>query len=177
MFADVRGYTALTARAAPPDLADRIATFYRWTEQEIGRHHGLVAQYGGDAMMATFNVSGMRLDHCLHALQAAIAIRDKAAYVGLPVGVGIAVGAAVVGQLSAGSPVTAVGETTNLAARLQAKAQASEIVLSQDAFRRVRDWLHSEQLEAREVRLSLKGIGKAVHAFVLPSRTSVSAAT
>jgi adenylate cyclase len=176
MFADVRGYTAFSAKAGPPDLADRVATFYRWTEQEIARHHGLVAQYGGDAVMATFNVSGVRLDHCLHALQAAIAIRDKAAYAGLPVGIGVAVGAAVVGQLSAGSPVTAVGETTNLAARLQAKAQAGEIVLSQDAFRRVRDWLHSQQLEARQARLSLKGIGKAVHAFVLPSRTSVSAA-
>ena len=174
MFADVRGYTAFTAKAAPPDLADRVATFYRWTEQEIGRHHGLVAQYGGDAMMATFNVSGVRLDHCLHALQAAIAIRDKAAYNGLPVGVGVAVGPAVVGQLSQGSPVTAVGEATNLAARLQAKAQAGEIVLSQDAFRRVRDWLHSQQLEARQARLSLKGIGKGVHAFVLPSRTRVS---
>jgi adenylate cyclase len=176
MFADVRGYTALSGQMAPPDLADRIGAFYRWSEQEIARHHGLVTQYGGDAVMATFNVSGVRLDHCLHALQAAIAIRDKAAYAGLPVGVGISVGAAVVGQLSPGSPVTAVGETTNLAARLQGQARAGEVVLSQDAYRRVRDWLDSQHLEARQARLSLKGIGKAVHAFVLPSRTPASTA-
>ncbi len=52
----------------------------------------------------------------LHALEAAIAIRDRAAYAGLPVGIGIAVGPAIVGQLVAGSNPTAVGETTNLAA-------------------------------------------------------------
>ncbi len=72
----------------------------------------------------------------LHALEAAIAIRDRAAYAGLPVGIGIAVGPAIVGQLVAGSNLTAVGETTNLAARLQAQAQAGEILLSQEAYRR-----------------------------------------
>jgi class 3 adenylate cyclase len=174
MFVDIRGYTAFTATAAPPDLADRVATFYRWTEQEIARHHGMVAQYGGDAMMAAFNVSGVRLDHCLDALQAAIAIRDKAAFNGLPVGVGIAVGGAVLGQLTQSAPLTALGTTTNLAARLQAHAQAGEIVLSAEAFQRVRDWISSQKFEARDTMLTLKGFDLPVSAFVLPARASAS---
>ncbi len=89
MFVDVRGYTALSVMDAPHELADKVATFHRWAKQEIERHHGLIDKFAGDAVMATFNVSGVRLDHALRALQAAIAIRDKAAYAGLPVGIGI----------------------------------------------------------------------------------------
>lgn len=174
LFADVRGYTGFTARIAPADLADRVATFYRWTEQEVARHHGLVAQYGGDAMMAAFNVTGVRLDHCLHALHAAIAIRDKADFNGLPVGIGIAVGGAVVGHLTKSAPVAALGETTNLAARLQASAAAGDIVLAAEAYRRVRDWLTTRQLDTREVTLSLKGFDKPISAFVLPTPVRAS---
>jgi predicted ATPase/class 3 adenylate cyclase len=176
MFIDVRGYTTIAATAAPSDLADRVAAFYRWTEQEVARHRGQVAQYGGDALMATFNVSGMRLDHCLHALQAGLVIRDKAAYNELPVGVGIAVGPAIVGQLSQASPVTTIGETSNLAARLQTAAKPGEIVLSVEAFRRVRDWVHAQHLEARDTTLSLKGFESAVAAFVLPSHAPAATA-
>src|SRR2546421_13068846 len=86
--------------------------------------------------MATFNVTGTRLDHPVQGLQAALAIRDKAAFAGLPVGIGIAVGPAVVGQFSQGSSVAAVGETINLAARLQAQAGEGELLLSAEAYRR-----------------------------------------
>lgn len=167
MFADVRGYTAMTREAAPADIADRISSFYRWAEQEILRHHGTVAQHSGDAVMATFNVSGMRLDHSRHALETAIALRDKASYGGLPVGIGIAVGPAIVGKFSEGSPVTALGETVNLAARLQGEAAAGEILLSEEAHRRVRGSLAEE---ARRDRLDLKGFDQPVTAYRLSSR-------
>jgi len=165
VFVDVRGYTALTAREAPHQLADQIATFYRWTEEEIHRHQGLVDRYAGDAVMATFNVTGTRLDHPVQGLQAALAIRDKAAFAGLPVGIGIAVGPAVVGQFSEGSSVTAVGETINLAARLQAQVREGELFLSEETFRRTRDWLQEQQLPATEESLTLKGFSQPIRAF------------
>ena len=157
VFIDVRGYTALAARETPYQLADQIATFYRWAEDEIRRHQGLVDRYAGDAVMATFNVTGARLDHPVQALQAALAIRDKAAFAGLPVGIGIAVGPAVVGQFSQGSSVTAVGETINLAARLQTAVREGELLLSDEAYRRTREWLAEQALPAAEESLTLKG--------------------
>ncbi len=167
MFVDVRGYTAMTAKAAPHDMAEKLATLLRWSRQEIERHHGLVDQYAGDALLATFNVSGLRLDHALHALQAAIAIRDKASYAGLPVGIGIAVGPAIVGQLAQGTGVTAVGETTNLAARLQTQAQAGEILLSEEAYRRTSEWLNRQRLQGDKETLTLKGFTDPVGAYCL----------
>src|SRR2546428_5307957 len=105
----------MTQQQSPEDMVDRLRAFLRWSENEITRHHGLADQYAGDSLMATFNVSSMRLDHTVLAMQAAIEIRDKAAYAGLPVGIGIATGAAVVGEL--GGKLTAVGDTINLASR------------------------------------------------------------
>jgi class 3 adenylate cyclase len=115
--------------------------------------------------MATFNVTSARLDHALHALQAAIAIRDKATSAGLPVGAGIAVGPAIVGQLTPDGHVSAYGEVTNLASRLQGQAGAGEILLSEEAHRRSRDWLANQGVSAGEASLALKGLMQPVRAF------------
>lgn len=163
--------TALTLRQAPDKLADQIASLYRWAEEEIRRHHGLVGRYEGDAIMATFNVTGVRLDHPVQALQAALAIREKAAFAGLPVGIGIAVGPAIVGQFSQGSPVTAVGETINLAARLQSEVHGGEILMSEETFRRTSGWLQSEEFLVNEELLTLKGFPQPVRAYRLAAAT------
>jgi len=167
MFVDVRGYTAMTRSASPPEMAQRIASFYRWVRQEVERRHGLVERYAGDAVMSLFNVSRARLDHCLLALQAAISIRDRAAFAGLPLGIGIAVGPAVVGVLDRGADLAALGDATNLAARLQAEARSGELVLSEEAFRRTRSWLKTQRLTATKERLHLKGFRRAVAAYRL----------
>jgi adenylate cyclase len=162
LFADVRGYSALTRAQAPAEMAERIGTFQRWAGDEIRRHRGLVDKFAGDAVMATFNVSGRSVDHALHALQTGIALQDKAATIGLPIGVGIATGAAVVGALAEGANVSVVGETTNLASRLQGQAEGGEIVLSTETYRRVRLWIAGSACETVEARLELKGFDEPV---------------
>ncbi len=167
LFADVRGYTAMSGDAQPSELVDRLAAYQRWTRQEVERHRGVVDKFAGDAVMATFNISGAEVDHTLHALKAAIALRDKAAIGGLPVGIGIATGAAVVGRLAEGSNVSVVGQTTNLASRLQSVAKAGEILLSEEAFRRVRGWLEEQGLEQPQELVELKGFEAAVPVYRL----------
>ena len=165
LFADVRGYTKMTTEQAPAQMADRIAAFYRWAEQEIQRHHGQVSQHSGDAVMATFNASGSRIDHAAHAIDAAIAIRDRAAYLQLPLGAGVATGPAIVGQFSEGSSPTALGETVNLAARLQQRADAGDVLLNDEAHRRIASAGHGRQFATDPLRLELKGFDEPVEAF------------
>ena len=157
MFADVRGYTPLAAASSPEELADRITTLHRWATTEVGRRYGMVDKFAGDAVMATFNASGTRVDHAVLALEAALALRDKAALMDLPVGIGIAVGAAVVTRSVGATNVSVLGEATNLASRLQAAAGGGEILLSDEAFRRVADWLDERGLAAERDDLELKG--------------------
>jgi class 3 adenylate cyclase/tetratricopeptide (TPR) repeat protein len=175
LFADVRGYTHLSGESAPADVADRIASLQRWTSQEVERQRGIVDKFAGDAVMATFNVSGDSVDHALHAMQAAIAIIDKAALAGLPVGAGVAVGPAVVGRLAESANVSVLGDVTNLAARLQASAGAGEIVLSEEAHRRVRAWLGEHGHSAERVELALKGFQAPVTAFKVATRAGIKA--
>jgi class 3 adenylate cyclase len=65
--------------------------------------------------------------------------------------------------------LTVIGETPNLAARLQAQAAAGEILLSEEAFRRVRDWLAEQKLAVEEEQLTLKGFAQPVTAYRLRS--------
>ena len=165
LFADVRGFTEMSGRQAPADMLERIGSLQRWASQEVARQHGVIDKFAGDAIMATFNISGQSVDHTLQALKAAIAIIDKAALAGLPVGAGIAVGPAVVGRLAESANVSVLGEVTNLAARLQAQSPAGEVTMSEEAHRRVRDWLAERQLEPDRMELDLKGFATPVVAY------------
>jgi class 3 adenylate cyclase len=157
LFADVRGYTTIAAESSPQELTERMTGLYRFAKTEVERHFGIVDKFAGDAVMATFNVSGGRIDHCVQALQAALALRDKAALLDLRLGIGIAVGPAVLGPGASDANVSVRGVATNLAARLQAAAEGGEIVLSEEAFRRVEDWLSERGLTARRDQVELKG--------------------
>jgi class 3 adenylate cyclase len=173
LFADVRGYTEMTGGKPPAEVLDRISSLQRWSSQEVARRRGLVDKFAGDAMMATFNVSGQTVDHTLQALQAAIAIIDKASLAGLPVGAGIAVGPAVVGSLAESANLSVLGEVTNMAARLQAQSAAGEVTLSEEAHRRVSDWLAEKQISSEPVELSLKGFEGLVTAYRVVTNAAV----
>jgi adenylate cyclase len=160
MFVDVRGYTAMVGERPPVEMVDLVGTYQRWAAHEVERHLGVVDKFAGDAVMATFNVSGDQVDHAAHALKAAMALRDKAAMLGLPVGIGIATGSAVVGALKKGANLSVIGETTNLASRLQAQAAAGELLLSEESYRRVR-----ATVDAKPEELKLKGFDRPVAVY------------
>lgn len=176
LFADVRGYTQLSSTLPPAELADRVGTLQRWGAAEVERHHGVVDKFAGDAMMATFNVSGASVEHSAHALQVALALRDKAALLDLPIGVGIATGAAVVGRLAPNANLSVLGETTNLASRLQGQAGPGEILLSGEAHRRVESWLADRGLHTAEVSLQLKGIAGTTSAWLMAAPVALATA-
>jgi len=165
MFADVRGYTAIVGGRAPAETVDLVSTYQRWAALEVERHLGVVDKFAGDAVMATFNISGDQVDHAAHALQAALALRDKAFVLGLPVGIGIATGSAVVGTLKTGANLSVIGDTTNLAARLQAQAAAGEVLLSEESYRRLRD-----NVDAAPEQVHLKGFDHSVVTYRLSAR-------
>ena len=160
LFADVRGYTEMSRSTAPAVMADKIASLQRSAAREVARHHGTVDKFAGDAVMATFNVSGQSVDHASHALRAAVAMRDRARYMGIALGIGIATGPAIVGRLSKNANLSVLGETTNLASRLQAQAGPNQIVLSEEAWKRLRD-----RVDAPLEMLELKGFAHPVPAY------------
>jgi class 3 adenylate cyclase len=177
VFADVRGYSELGASLPPGALAERVAMLYRLARVAIERRQGIIDKFAGDAVMATFNVSGTSTGHTLDALEAALALRDRAAMIELPLGIGISVGPGVVGRGVSDDNIAVTGEATNLAARLQAQAGPGEILLSAEAHRRVADWLGDHGMEATEEELELKGFREPQVVRRVAARSAVELAS
>jgi adenylate cyclase len=157
MFADVRGYSELLSAQPPAQLSERMAMLFRFARTAVEGEGGVVDKFAGDAVMATFNVTGANVDHCVSALGAAMTLRDRAEAMDLGVGVGIAVGPALLGRGTDDGNLTVRGVATNLAARLQAKARKGEVLLSDEAYRRVAGWLAEHGVGAEREQLELKG--------------------
>ena len=145
LFADLRGYTALAEKMAADELVGILNSHLAVAAEAILAHEGTISQFAGDQVMALFNAPCPQPDHALLAARAALEIkRELAIYhascgpTGLPrhhcmeFGIGIVTGEALVGNIGARELLTytAIGDTVNLAQRLEEAAQGGEILIS-----------------------------------------------
>jgi predicted ATPase/class 3 adenylate cyclase len=139
MFCDLAGSTALSVRLDPEDMRQVMALYHRRIAEVIAGYQGIVARYMGDGVLAYFGYPQAHEDDAEQALRAGLALVDAVpnlqtrADVPLQVRVGIATGVAVVGDLigeGASQEQAVVGDTPNLAARLQALAEPGTVVIS-----------------------------------------------
>ncbi|MGQ9627246.1 MAG: GAF domain-containing protein [Anaerolineae bacterium] len=149
LFADIRGFTSLSERMQPEKLVGVLNQYLSLAAQAVLDYEGTLDKFMGDAVMAFFNAPTSQPDHVERAVRAAIAMqRAIVAHcyqvereMRLGFGVGISMGEAVVGNIGTAQLMnyTAIGDSVNLAKRLQEMAQAGQILLSQRAYERVKD--------------------------------------
>src|SRR5215475_4112865 len=139
MFCDLVGSTALSARLDPEDLRGIIAAYHRCCTELVEHNAGFVAKYMGDGVLAYFGYPQAHEHDAERAVRAGLALVEAvpklATTAGSPlqVRVGIATGLVVVGDLigaGAAQEQAVVGETPNLAARLQALAEPGAVVIA-----------------------------------------------
>ena len=169
MFCDLVGSTALSARLDPEDLRAVIGAYHRCAAGVIERAGGFVAKYMGDGVLAYFGYPRADEHDAERAVRTGLALveavtgLDTAAGVPLQVRVGIATGLVVVGDLigqGAAQEQSVVGETPNLAARLQALAEPGAVVIAPSTRRLTGGLFEYADLGAVE----LKGLGAPVMA-------------
>ena len=163
VFTDISGYTRLSARLAPDDLAALVERYFGAFLDEIVKHGGDVNETAGDGLMVIFHEG----DHPRAAVDAARAIHRRAAEIGaeladrfdpLTMHVGVNTGPALLGATkiegSAGTrwTYTASGMTTNIAARLAAQAGDGEVVISDSTRRRLAADVPVEDLGVRALK-------------------------
>ena len=131
MFCDLVGSTALSTRHDPEDLRELIGDYHRAVAETVGRFDGFVAKYMGDGVLIYFGYPQAHEDDAERAVRAGLAVIEAVgrlpARKDLRVRLGVATGLAVVGDLigeGAAQERGVVGETPNLAARLQALGRA-----------------------------------------------------
>jgi class 3 adenylate cyclase len=143
MFCDLVGSTRLSASMDPEDLREIIRAYHQTCAEVITKTGGFVAQYLGDGILAYFGYPQAHEDDAERAVRAGLALiaavtKLKADVTALPVRIGIATGVVVVGDLigeGSAQQQTVVGETPNLAARLQTLAEPDTVVISGSTHR------------------------------------------
>jgi len=165
MFCDLVGSTALSQELDPEDLRLLMQRYQHICGSAVERHAGHVAQYLGDALMVYFGWPRAHEDDAQRALQTALEIVDAVKAIPaarpLSVRIGVATGAVVVGETGGGDaslPKTAIGDTPNVAARVQALAEPDQILIAATTRRLVADAFECEDRGAH----TLKGIAQPV---------------
>ncbi|SDR61293.1 SAM domain (Sterile alpha motif) [Paraburkholderia tuberum] len=139
VFCDLVGSTALSKRLDPEDMRKILAAYYRGCADVVTKAGGVIAQYMGDGVLAYFGYPQAHEDDAERAVRAGLALvrtignLDSGIDESLRVRIGIATGVVVVGDLTGEGEAQepgVVGETPNLAARLQTLAEAGTVVIS-----------------------------------------------
>jgi class 3 adenylate cyclase/predicted ATPase len=176
MFSDLVGSTALSARLDLEDLREIISAYQMCVADTVRRFGGFVARYMGDGVLIYFGYPAAHEDDAERAVLAGLALVDAIATLPAPepvqVRVGAATGMVVVGDLvgsGKGQARDIVGETPNLAARLQAIAEPNTVVIAEATRRLLGNLFELRDLGPKE----LKGIIGPVTAFAVLGASSV----
>jgi PAS domain S-box-containing protein len=148
LFADIRGFTSYSERHSPEELVSVLNQYLAAAAEAVLAEEGTIDKFLGDAVMAWFNAPIPQKDHTLRAVRAALAIRSAieklhqkllpAAH--LSFGVGIHYGEAILGLVGTEKRLeyTAIGDSVNTAKRVQENSAKNQILISREAYERVK---------------------------------------
>ena len=174
VYFDLRGFTSFVETAEPEELIDVVREYHAAAGELVAEHGGTLEHFAGDGLMVFFNDPVPIPQHELHAARLAVAMRERVGELAagwrkrgyeLALGAGIAVGHATLGRIGFEGRYDygALGNVTNLAARLSDEAAAGQLLLSQRAYAALDGRVDAEPVAP----LSMKGISRPVQAFEL----------
>ncbi len=173
LFVDIRGFTTMSEVLEPEQVVEILNEYLTLTSKSIFDNLGTLDKFVGDATMAVFNSPFDLPDYEFKAVCAAMDIvnggkaleKDLMAKYGRSVGfgVGVNVGPAVVGNIGCDFRMdfTAIGDTVNTAARLEANAKKGQVLISDALYERVKDRIEVEEIG----EIPLKGKSKGVFVY------------
>lgn len=142
LFADIRGFTALSENANPEKVVSLLNRFFSTMTDVIFEHGGTLDKYIGDGLMAIFGAPTASEEDALNAVKAAVTMQKRLrtlndelraeGYGQISMGIGLHTGEATIGYIGSDkrSEYTAIGDTVNLASRLESNAAGGEILMS-----------------------------------------------
>jgi adenylate cyclase len=171
LFADIRGFTTYSESLAPEKLVNILNRYLAAMAEAVLAQEGTIDKFMGDAIMAWFNAPVPQKDHTLRAVKTALAIRESVenlykempADAHLAFGVGIHYGDAVLGLIGTEKRLeyTAISDSVNTAKRIQENSAKNQILISKDAYERVK-----KQVEAKpHTEMTVKGKAKPLEVF------------
>lgn len=177
LFSDIRGYTSLSENMTPTEVIDMLNEYHAAMVKIFHKYEGRVFDYMGDAQMVVFGAPIEREDHSLLACKAALDMNDALDKLRekwrvesreqFEVGIGVCTGIVAIGIVGAegAKQYTAIGDTTNVASRLQGQSKVlnSTIIISPTTYEYVKEYMETRPLG----EVSLKGKSKPVQVFTV----------
>lgn len=151
LFSDIRGFTSMAENLSPQVVVQILNEYFADMTPIVFENHGLLDKFMGDGMMALFGVPYPTDDAPANAVAAAIAMQRRMTKVNeelralglseIAIGIGINTGDVTVGYIGSRerTDYTAIGDTVNLAARLEKQARAGQIIISRFTFEAIGD--------------------------------------
>lgn len=174
VFADVTGFTSICEKHDAEYVTGLINTLWNELDSTVMRHGGMVDKHIGDAVMAVWGAERVREDDTARALRAALEMQERASGIvfdekrgirGFTMRVGVHSGPVFLGGIGLKGEYTAMGDTVNIASRLQSSAPEGSVVISHDAYRHVKEDFTFEQREP----ISLKGLEFPIRTWIVVS--------
>lgn len=169
LFADIRGFTPYGERHSPEELVAVLNRYLAAAADAVLAHEGTVDKFLGDAVMAWYNAPLPQPDHTLRAVKSALAIREavRALHKEMPddshldFGVGIHYGEAVLGWIGTEKRLeyTAISDSVNTTKRIQENCSKNQILISKEAYERVKDEIEARLFEPLTVKGKAQPLG------------------
>ena len=168
LFADISGFTAMSETMDAEDVSDTFDLVWEQLDAAITAHSGLIDKHIGDAVMGLWSVDDAREDDPEQAVKAALAMQsvvlsfaesDSAHLADLKLRIGVNTGPVVLGSVGTTAEFTAIGDTVNVAARLESAAPVGGVLIGYDTYRHVKGIFtvfEQESLEVKGKRLPLR---------------------
>ena len=181
LFCDVRGFTPLSERLSPEEVVLLLNDFYNLMIETTFKYDGTLDKFLGDAVMAVFGAPMAHPDHSARAIRTALDMqegitglnerRKRDGKEGISVGIGVSAGEAVAGTVGTEDRMeyTVIGDSVNLAARLESNAKPGQILISHRTYERVRDLVDARPLG----RIRVKGKEEEVEVYEVLGLTPV----
>jgi len=173
LFCDVRGFTPLSERLSPEEVVLLLNDFYNLMIETTFKYDGTLDKFLGDAVMAVFGAPMAHPDHSARAIRTALAMQEgigglnerrvRDGKEAIAVGIGVSAGEAVAGTVGTEDRMeyTVIGDSVNLAARLESNAKPGQILISHRTYERVRDLVEARPLG----RIRVKGKEEEVEVY------------
>ena len=143
LFADIRGFTAISEREKPEKVVSLLNQYFSAMSEIIFEHGGTLDKYIGDGLMALFGAPSTSPTDAMNAVKAAVAMQkrlgalndelESQGFTKVAMGIGLHTGEATIGYIGTDkrSEYTAIGDTVNLASRLESNAAGGQILMSE----------------------------------------------
>jgi class 3 adenylate cyclase len=180
LFADIRGFTRLSARKSPEEVLNLLNEYFRQLIDVVFLYRGTLDKFIGDALMAVFNAP-LELDHSeLRAVAAGLAMqkavtglnayRRQRGLEEVQIGIGISTGDVIAGNIGSEKRLeyTVIGAEVNLAERIEAHTRGGHVVVSGETYRAVAPYVEAERLAP----VRLRGFDEPVELYRIVSLRS-----